>query len=68
LILSYTSDGPDLYGASSFFETMPLKAEVTNRSKHLVAVSFGVFHVPEALVMSQKFSQCRLALPVGPAA
>ena len=30
LIFSHAVDGPDLYGALSFFETMPSKAELTN--------------------------------------
>jgi hypothetical protein len=34
LIFSHTFDGPDLYGALSFFETMPSRPKLTNRSKH----------------------------------
>ena len=53
-----------MYGASSFFETMPSRPSLTNRSKHFVPMALGVFHVLDATVVSQKFSQCGFALPV----
>jgi hypothetical protein len=39
LIFNHALDGPDLYGASNFFETNALKTEMADGSKHLVTVA-----------------------------
>jgi hypothetical protein len=47
LIFSHTFDGPDLYGASSFFETMPSRPSLQTAwtkkdiSKNAIDVAFG---------------------------
>jgi UDP-galactopyranose mutase len=41
LIFSHAFDGPDLYGASSFFETMPSRPRLAVRFEHFHAVAFG---------------------------
>jgi hypothetical protein len=38
LIFSHAFDGPDLYGAFTYFETIPSKPKLTNRLKHFPAV------------------------------
>jgi hypothetical protein len=48
LIFSHTLDGPDLYGASSFFETMALKPKLANGFEHFHAVAFAMFDVMNA--------------------
>jgi hypothetical protein len=45
LIFSHAFDGPDLYGASSFFETMPSRTKLADGFEHFHAVAFGVFDV-----------------------
>jgi hypothetical protein len=48
LILSHAFDGPDLYGALSFFETMPSRPSLQTALNIFYAGAFGVFDVLNA--------------------
>jgi hypothetical protein len=65
LIFNHTFDGPDLYGAASFFETMPSKPSLHMALKHFDAVAFGVFDVLNAATGAfQNFRFSRLPLVI----
>jgi hypothetical protein len=53
LIFSHAFDGPDLYGASSFFETMPSKPSL-QMALNISAVAFGVFDIQWAFSLPQR--------------
>jgi hypothetical protein len=38
LIFSHAFDGPDLYGASSFFETIPSSSKLADGCEHFIAM------------------------------
>jgi hypothetical protein len=59
LIFSHAFNGPDLYGASSFFETMPSRPSFTNGVEHFHAIAPGVFVLNAALNARQVFRYLR---------
>ena len=59
-------DGPERYGAFSFFETIPSSPRLHAASKQFVTVALSLFDVLDAATVPQKFSQCRFAFHIGP--